>query len=398
VGEVLVTGIGLVTALGTDRARTWQAVREGRRGFSPLTLFALEGRDVPAVAQVPSFPRRRGLPKRALTHSSRTDRMALVAAVDAVRDAGLDPAALASAAVVLGSSSAGMLEGEDYFKTAFARGQDAAHRSLLGGIEAPSATSRVGLALGAHGPRATFTTACSSSAHALGHALDLVRSGEVPVAIAGGADGLCRIAVAGFLSLDNVSRTGCRPFARDRDGMTLGEGAAILVLEDAEAARARGKKGYARLLGYGASCEAFHATATDPTGRGAEAAVRAALADAGLAATSIGYVNAHATGTRDNDGAEAAALARVFAHGPPVSSTKALHGHTLATAGALEAAITALALADGVLPGQGPTPLDDGFPIAVLETSREERVDAALSLSLAFGGNDVALVLGRVSP
>ncbi len=390
--EVVVTGIGLVTSLGADRSSTWSAVREGRRGLAPLTLFALTGREAPVVAEVRSFPRRKGVPRRVLQGSARTDRMAIAAALEAVDDAALPGPALTRAAVVLGTSSAGMLEGEDYYAKAFKEGHDKARRELLGGLEAVSTTERVATTLGARGPRATFTTACSSSAHALGHALDLLREGKADVVVAGAGDGLCRLAVAGFLALENVSRDGCRPFAKDRDGMTLGEAAAVLVLERASAAR---RKPYARLLGYGASCEAYHATSTDPTGSGAEGALRAALRDAKLDASAIGYVNAHATGTKDNDAAEAAALARVFPHRPPVSSTKALHGHALGAAGALEAAITCLALSDGLLPGQGRTDVEGD--IDVVETGRPVRVQHALSLSLAFGGNDVALVLGAVS-
>ncbi len=390
--DVVVTGIGLVTSLGADRASTWAALREGRRGLAPLRLFELEGRAAPVVAEVRSFPRRKGVPRRALAGSSRTDRMAIAAAREAVEDAGLDERSLAGAAIVLGASSAGMLEGEDYFRRAFASGHDAARRELLGGIEATSATSRVALALGAKGPRATFTTACSSSAHAVGHALDLLREGRAEVAIAGASDGLCRLAVAGFLALENVSREGCRPFAKDRDGMTVGEAACMLVLERADRAR---KKPYARVLGYGAACEAYHPTATDPSGRGAEEAIRAALADAGLAAAAIGYVNAHAPGTRDNDAVEAAALARVFPGGVAVSSTKACHGHTLGAAGAVEAAVTCLALSERFLPGQGPT--DPEGAIDVVEKGRDQAVAHALSLSLAFGGNDVALVFGAAS-
>jgi 3-oxoacyl-(acyl-carrier-protein) synthase len=289
-----------------------------------------------------------------------------------------------------------MLEGEDYFFAASARGHDGAKRSLLASLEAPSTTSRVAHALGALGPRATFTTACSSSAHALGYALDLVRQGGVDVVVAGGSDGLCRLVVAGFLSLENVSPGGCRPFANDRDGMTLGEAAAVLVIESEGHAQRRGRRGYAHVLGYGAACEAYHATATDPQGVGAEAALRAALSDAGVSASSIGYVNAHGTGTRDSDAAEAAAIGRVLPHRPPVSSTKALHGHTLGGAGALEAAITCLALSEGILPGQGLTQIDGTLPIELLETVRVARPKAAASLSLAFGGNDVALVFGAM--
>ena len=318
--------------------------------------------------------------------------MAIAAALEAANDAGLDEGARSRAAIVLGASSAGMYEGEDYFREAFRSGHDRARRELLGGIEAVSATARVAAALGARGPRATFTTACSSSAHAVGHALDLIREGTVDVAIAGAGDGLCRLAVAGFLALENVSRAGCRPFAKDRDGMTLGEGAAMLVLERADRVK---KRPYARLLGYGAASEAFHPTATEPSGRGAEAAIRASLRDARIAASAVGYVNAHAPGTRDNDAAEAASLSRVLPHGPAVSSTKALHGHTLGAAGAVEAAVTCLALAEGWLPGQGATDVDGS--LNVVQQGRAARVEHAISLSLAFGGNDVALVFGAVA-
>jgi 3-oxoacyl-[acyl-carrier-protein] synthase II len=250
------------------------------------------------------------------------------------------------------------------------------------------------------GPVQTISSACSSGALALGAALEAVRSGAVDVAIAGGSDSLCQLTYAGFNALRSVDERPCLPFRAARAGMSFGEGAAVLVLEPWEQVLARGATPLAELAGAGSACDAHHMTAPDPSGAGAAAAVSAALRDAGLPADAIDFVNAHATGTPLNDTAEWAALRRVFgerAESIPIVLTKAILGHLLGSAGAVEAVATVLCLRHGELhPAPGPA-LDGELPVSLVLDRPLPLPDAraAVSTSLAFGGSNAALVFSR---
>jgi 3-oxoacyl-[acyl-carrier-protein] synthase II len=261
-------------------------------------------------------------------------------------------------------------------------------------------TDLIARALQARGPRTTIMTACSSSAVSIGWAADLVSSGAVDVAIAGGAEGLCRLTAAGFGALRATSPELCRPFDAERKGLNLGEGAAALVLEAEDGARRRGARILGRVAGYGVTADPHHMTAPHPEGDGAARAMRAALFDAGLSPAAIGYINAHGTATPHNDAAETRAIKAVFgelAPRIPVSSIKSMVGHTLGAAGAIEAVASLLALTRGFLP---PTVnhhrAEEGFGLDYIPgAAREARVDAVLSSSFAFGGNNAVLVFTR---
>jgi 3-oxoacyl-[acyl-carrier-protein] synthase II len=395
--EVVVTGMGVVSALGPDLVAFAEGLRAGRCGIRQLDLFELPGgrSDLVGQAEEPALPELgAALPPR----TSRPDRFGLRAALSAVADAGLQPAQLADAAVVFGIGTGGAAETEGYL------------RALLDDPSAPlppagvlvahqpaAVTDLTARALSAWGPRSTVMTACSSSAIALSQARDLITLGRCQVAIAGGAEGLCRLTCAGFSALRATSPDYCRPFDLDRKGLNLGEGAAVLVLESAEHARRRGARVYARLAGAGLSCDAHHMTAPHPEGAGALRAMRAALRDAALPPTAVGYVNAHGTATPHNDAAESAALrALLGAHADkvPVSSIKSMVGHTLGAAGAIEAVAAVLALVDGVLP---PTVNllhpDPAFGLDfICGAARAARVQTVLSASFAFGGNNAVLI------
>jgi len=262
-------------------------------------------------------------------------------------------------------------------------------------------TDVVARRLDVRGPRTTIMTACSSSATAIGYAADRVRLGHVDVALAGGAEGLCRLTYAGFSSLRATSPEPCRPFDAERKGLSLGEGAAILVLESYEHARARGAEILALVAGYGVSADAYHMTAPHPEGDGAARAMRAALADAGLDPSQVDYVNAHGTGTTHNDAAESAAVRRVLgahAERTPLSSIKSMLGHTLGAAGAIEAVASVLAIARGFIPPTVNlrTP-DPAFGLDyVPNTARNQPVSVVLSNSFAFGGNNTTLAFKRI--
>ncbi|MCB9727716.1 MAG: beta-ketoacyl-[acyl-carrier-protein] synthase family protein [Deltaproteobacteria bacterium] len=385
---IAVTGLGAVSALGPDLASLLHGLRTGRSGLAPptrLDLGDLPARPVGEVGSLPGDPGEGGA----------THRLALAAAREAWRDAAAtgDPARIA---VVMGTTTGGIGESERWYLAT--RAGVAADPSALRHHAVCTVTAAVARAVGATGPTMTLSTACSSGANALTVAADLLRSGAVDRVVAGGADALCLTTYAGFSSLRLMSEHPCRPFDRDRDGLSLGEGAACLVLEREPDARARGARIHALLLGSAVSCDAHHMTAPAPDGHAVHAALIGALAEAGVAPSEVGYVNAHGTATPANDEAEARALERVFgASGPPVSASKSFLGHTLGAAGALEAVITVLALREGLLPATLGTehPGPDAPRDLVLGAPREAAIRVALSTSFAFGGNNAVLVFGR---
>jgi 3-oxoacyl-[acyl-carrier-protein] synthase II len=402
VRQVAVTGLGAVTPFGGEVADLAAALLDGRCAVGPLTRFAYAGRCALAaeVAGPVETPGGR-LPAPTVRRLSRPDRFALVAAEQALAHAGLAAPALASAGVFVGATVGGMAESEEAYRRRHS-GTDRRWRlSRLLGTPLSTTAAALAQAFGAHGPRATYSTACSSSALAIAEAASAVSSGRVSVALAAGTDALCRVTYAGFDALQALDPLGCRPFDRERGGLSLGEGAAALVLEDAEHARARGARIIARVLGHASSSDAHHVTAPDPEGRGVLAALHGALAAAALSPDAVDYVNAHGTGTRQNDEMEIRVLRAVFGRRLsrlPVSSTKSQVGHCLGAAGAIEAVVTILALDRGFLPPtatlRAPDPAWgdlDLVPVA----GRRQAIEVAITSSYGFGGHNVTLVLGR---
>jgi 3-oxoacyl-[acyl-carrier-protein] synthase II len=328
---------------------------------------------------------------------SRADRLALAAAREALADSGLEGRARRESALLVGAVGGGMLEGENWYWGEW-RGQATGNirslRSILPLSHAETLSARLRLT----GPKETVVMACASGAASIALGADLIRAGVTPTALAGGVDALTHICFMGFNALKLLDPTPCRPFDRDRRGMSIGEAAAFLVLEDAEHCRARGGRALARLAGSGMTTDAHHVTAPHPEGEGMIHAMRQALADAGLEPDAVGYVNAHGTGTPQNDRAEALALRRVFGEGGVlVSSTKSLVGHTMAAAGSVEAAATILALQHGLLPPTASLEhVDPDVPFDCLPgVARPADVGAALSNSFGFGGQNVSLVFEK---
>jgi len=359
------------------------ALRENRSGLGPLTRFASPRCGTLPVAQVPGE-----------LAPPRTVALAQPAARQALEQADLWHSATAKVGLACGTCVGGMPETEE-----------AVAAQLVGGDVDPDVWRRHGCGAtsgaladyaGLAGPTYTLSTACSSGAQALATAAQALRAGQADAMLAGGVDAICRLTLNGFASLLAVSPAGCQPFDVARKGMSLGEAAAFLVLERESVARARGANVLATLLGSGNRCDAFHLTAPDPNGAGALAAMRAALADAGVAAGDVDYVNAHGTGTDENDRAEGRALRALFGGDvPPVSSTKRVFGHTLGAAGALEAIVSILALRHEFLPGTcGLEQPDPACEVEPLRAPREARARIALSNSFGFGGNNTVLVLG----
>jgi 3-oxoacyl-[acyl-carrier-protein] synthase II len=326
--------------------------------------------------------------------------MALAAAREAWLDSGIGEAKLSAdrVAVVVGGTTGGMLEAEEMLRRRRSGELRRMRSRGLATMPVASTADVLAQAFGCTGARATVVTACSSSANSLGFAADLIQDGRADAAIAGGTDAHCKMTYAGFNALQALAPDVCRPFDRRRAGLSLGEGAAMFVLEDEGHARRRGAVILAELCGYGMSADAHHMTAPDPAGRGAVLAMRRALRDARVAPESVEYVNAHGTGTPQNDPIETRAIKEVFGEHSrcmAVSSTKSQTGHCLGAAGAIEILATVLGLRHGFLP---PTiHLEEPDPECDLDyvpgAARERRLRVALSNSYGFGGNNTSVVL-----
>ena len=400
--RVVVTGMGAITAAGPDVAALREALHGERTCIGDVTLFETDGLRTHIAGEVRTMRASRLLPRVARARASRSDRFALLATEEALAHGGLelpfaDPARIG---VAIGSSTGGMLETESYYRARLAQERPRGLRKRLAAATVAAPTDLVAAALGTRGPRLSPSTACSSGAIALAMAASWIRAGRVDVAIAGGSDALARMTYTGFHALQALSSEPCRPFDRERRGLSLGEGAGIVILESEAHARARGARILAELAGAGLSCDASHPTAPHGEARGAVLALEAALRDAGASPSDIDYVNAHGTGTVQNDASETFALRRVLgatAGRVAVSSTKALIGHLLGAAGAVEAIVTVLAIEDGWAP---PTlHLRHADPACDLDyvpnVGRRLAIAGALSNSYGFGGNNCSLVLRR---
>jgi len=395
--RVAVTGLGAICALGQGIEPTWAALAAGRSGIGPIESVEGAGLRFSNGAQVRDFDPARHLDSARADMLDRFAQFALVSAREALADSGvtLTSELAERTAVFTGSCLGGQSTQDAGFVELYRQGRERVHPLSIPRIMANAGASQIAMDLGVRGPCCTMSTACSSANHAIGHAFWLVRSGVAELALAGGSEAPFSIGhLKAWEALRVIAPDTCRPFCRDRLGMILGEGGAMLVLEPLEAAEARGARVYAEISGFGMSADAHHVT--QPTVDGPVRAMRAALCDAGLAPEQIGYVNAHGTGTRGNDTAEARAIREVFglrAASPAVSSTKSMHGHALGAAGALEAVATVLALEKGVLPPTANfTVPDPECDVDVVQNhARRVEVEGALSNSFAFGGLNAVL-------
>jgi 3-oxoacyl-[acyl-carrier-protein] synthase II len=335
---------------------------------------------------------------RASRRRSRADRLALAAAAEAIADADLGEADRRGAACLVGAVGGGMYEAEAWYWSAARSGPSGAGGRALRSVLPRAHADAVAFRFGLEGPRETLVMACASGAASIALGADLIRDGVVDVALVGGVDALTRICFMGFNALKLLSPEPCRPFDRGRRGMSIGEAGAFLVLEEAGRCRRRGGRAHAELVGAAMTTDAYHVTAPHPEGEGMIRAMSLALASARMTSGEIGYVNAHGTGTLQNDRIEALALARVFGEGRVlVSSTKSLVGHTMAAAGSIEAVATILALEHGLVPPTANlTELDPAVPFdCVPGAARPAHLEAALSNSFGFGGQNVSLIFGR---
>jgi 3-oxoacyl-[acyl-carrier-protein] synthase II len=401
--RVVITGIGMVTALGNTRETTWERLVAGECGIRPTELFDTEGYRSRLSAQVRLHELNDGLTPLQRRRWSRSDQMGIAAATEALADAGLLEGALDRhrVGVVLGAGTADLLRNETFYNKWLTSGIERARKSDVWNHFSSTPVDAIAHRFGFEGLRSCVVAACSSSTIAIGQAADAIRRGRADAVLAGGTDALSRLTFSGFNALRLMDPNPCRPFDRGRAGMSIGEGAAILVMESVERARRRGASIYGELSGYSFVCEAFHPTAPEPEGRPIASVITAALRHGHVNPGDVDHINAHGTATPQNDVAESKGFRRVFGERTgeiPVTSIKSMIGHCLGAAGAIEAAALAMSIARGVIPPTINHEEADCEVMVVANQAREQRLRSGVSTSLGFGGNDAALVIRACSP
>ncbi|MFH8560013.1 beta-ketoacyl-[acyl-carrier-protein] synthase family protein [Streptomyces sp. NPDC017988] len=403
--DAAVTGIGMVTPAGLGTAASWERVKAAD-GTAAGKVPALAGIPADFGCGIPDFDPVAAVGKRKAWRLDRSSQFAVAAAVEALADAGLDPASWdgARVGVVLGSGIGGATTWEKQHHVLLEQGPQKVSALLIPMLAVNMSAGYIAMEVGARGPNFVTATACASGATAIGTARELLRSGRCDIVITGGTEAcLIPSIISGFQQMGALSErrdeptAASRPFDVDRDGFVAAEGAAVLILERPESARARGARIRANISGYGASADAYNATAPEPEGTGAELALRAALDDAGACPDSVDHVNAHGTSTPLNDLMEARLIRRVLGDRPAVTSVKGVTGHSLGASGAIEIAVSALTVEYGLIP---PTAnLDSQDPEIELDVvskaARSADVEVAVSNSFGFGGQNAVVLLTR---
>lgn len=399
---MVITGRGAVSALGRSVAETTRGMREGQCGIGPLDFPNVERLSITIGGQLRGFDPEAHFTRQELTLYDRFTQFAVLAAREAMAEAGLriEGELAERAGVVLGTSGGGLQTQDENFRLVYEEGKNRVHPFIIPRLMNNAAASHLSMIHNIQGPSFTVSTACASSNHAMGQALGLIRAGQAEVVLTGGSESmLCFGGIKAWEGLRVMSRDGCRPFSANRNGMVQGEGAAIFVFEELEHARARGAEILAEVTGFAMSSDA--SDIVTPNQAGAERAMRGALRDARLAPEAIGYINAHGTGTAANDRTECAAVRAVF--GPAadrvmISSTKSMHGHLIGGTGAVELLACLMALRDGVIaPTIGYEVPDPECDLDVVpNVAREAQVTAVMTNAFAFGGMNAVLVLRAV--
>src|SRR5918999_904723 len=406
--RIVVTGLGAVTPLGNDVPSTWRAAVAGESGIDFIRSFDASGFPVRVAAEVKDFDPGTVAPAKEARRLDRNVLLALGAAKEAVADAGLDGFDPARAGVVLGSAIGGFLGIMEQGEVLRERGPDRVSPHFLPNVLVDSASGQVAISLGLRGPNYAVVSACATGSHAVGEAAELVRRGDADAVLAGGTEACMHpLILAGFCAMrglaaeDDHPPRASRPFDATRAGFVIGEGAGALVLEELEAAQARGATIYAEVLGYGASNDAYHMAAPEPAATGVAEMMRSALERAGVEPERVGYINAHGTSTPLGDAAETKAIKDVFgdhAYELAVSSTKSVMGHCFGAPGALEAQMAALAVHHGKLPPtinyEHPDPACDLDYVP--NEAREAQIDVALSNAMGLGGHNACVLIGKV--
>jgi 3-oxoacyl-[acyl-carrier-protein] synthase II len=407
--RVVVTGMGFVTPIGLDQETVWSNLVEGVSGVGPITLFDTTGYSTRIAAEVKGFDPEQYMDRKSARHFGRYCQFALAASKQALADANLDPAEHDpdDVGVIVASGIGGMEEIEKSHTALMERGIRRISPFTVPMMIADMAAGIVAMQTKAGGPNYAIVSACASSGHGIGEAMEIIKRGDAKAMLAGGAEAtITPLTMGAFCQIKATSERNdeperaCRPWDVDRDGFVMGEGGVMLVLEDAEFARERGARIYGEVAGYGASADMYHFTAPDPEGRGAARAMRKALTKAGVEPADVQYVNAHGTSTKLGDIAETKAIKEVFgthAKDVAISSTKSVHAHLLGAAGAMEAAATIMAIDRGVVP---PTiNLEHQDPECDLDyvpnEPRQKDVRVGISNSFGFGGHNSTLVLRK---
>lgn len=400
--RIVITGIGVVTPVGTGCQEFWKNLLDGRSGIAPVQSFDTSGYNVHRGAEVKEFNAEEYVLNLDAAHLGRASQFAIAAARLALADAGVEIGSLdrKRAGVSMGTTSGEPREVERFDDFYVSKDLDRIGPEFLARYPCHVIAAHVASELNFSGVNTMIPTACAAGNYAIAHAFDVLRAGRADVMLAGGSDSFSRITFTGFARLGAVAPETCQPFDRFRKGMIPGEGAGVLVLEPLDRARHRRARIYAEVGGYGLSCDAHHMTAAHPQGDGAERAMQQALADSGTKPDDVSYISAHGTGTATNDRLETIAVKRLFkdaAYRIPISSVKSMLGHTMGAASAIEAAVCALAVFNDRVP---PTMnLNDPDPDCDLDYvpnfARELRVNVAMNNAYAFGGNNASLILRK---
>lgn len=410
--RVVITGLGAVTPLGNTAEEFWTSLTQGKSGIGPITRFDSTGFGTRIAGEVKGFDALKYVDKKDDRKLDLYLKYALACAVMAVEDAGFDPAKEDGNrfGVLVGSGIGGLGTLLDSHKTLLDKGPDRVSPFFIPMLIINMASGLISMRFGARGPNSSVVTACATGNHAIGDATRIIQRGDADVMIAGGAEAIIiPLTIAGFCQMKAMSTRNdeptkaSRPFDAERDGFVAGEGGGLVVLESLEHARRRDARIYAEVVGYGMTGDAHHMTAPDPEGDGAARAMAAALKDAVLEPSAVGYINAHGTSTPYNDKFETIAIKRVFgehAKRLPVSSTKSMTGHLLGAAGGIEAVATTLTIYHGVLP---PTinyekPDPDCDLDYVPNQARKQDVEVALSNAFGFGGTNAILAFRKYRP
>ena len=405
--RVAVTGLGAITPIGNDARSTWEAAVAGRSGIDFIKSFDASAFPVRIAAEVKGFDPASAASPKEVRQLARNVLLSLAAAKEAVEDAKLEGFDPARVGVIFGTAIGGFSEIIEQHEVFQERGHERVRPTFIPSVLADAASGQVAISLGLRGPNYAPVSACATGSHAVGEGAEIIRRGDADAILAGGAEacmhplilgGFC--AMRGLAAEDEYPPRASRPFDATRAGFVIGEGACVLVLEELEAARARGATIYAEVLGYGASNDAYHMAAPDPESVGVAEMMRAALARAGIAPERVGYINAHGTSTPLGDLAETKAIKDVFgdhAYELAVSSTKSVTGHCFGAAGAIEAMMCVLALHEGVLPPtinyEHPDPECDLDYVP--NEARRVQVDVALSNAMGLGGHNGCVLFGK---
>ncbi len=403
--RVVITGIGMVTPIGSEKSEVLDALKNKKVGIKPIQGYNTEAMQVKIAAEVPDFTPDPYIDKKAAKRMDRVSQMAIVAAKKALADSGLDPALLTDN-IRVGTSIAtgigGLYTIEKEHSRGLVKGFDRVSPFFIPMAIANMTSAFVAIELGIHGGNQCIVTACASSTDAIGESFRKIKGGYMDIMLTGGAEAsITPLGIGGFTSMTALSDSNdpnraSIPFDKERSGFVMGEGSGILVLEEREHALKRGAHIYGEVVGFGTSCDAGHMTAPDPHGKFAGMAIEAALAEAGITPRQIDYINAHGTSTPLNDKTEAAVISRIFGNDCPVSSTKSMTGHLLGASGAVDSILTLLAMKENFYPMTANYQVpDEDISIRLITEFTPARIEYALKSSLGFGGHNSILIFKK---